>query len=183
MKSNKHTYSVGDVILIQGYDMPIEITELLSETEYIGYDLNKPKTSNNKWSFPQSDIICLYKPNDPINPNHYKTNSGIECIDIAEWFPYTIGNAIKYLWRNGKKDDVLQELKKAEWYIQRTIDKGHTKCFINSPEDIKIARKNFQQLNEDDFTDKRFYYFIESLLYNRIEESQIRLKELIKHWS
>ena len=34
--------------------------------------------------------------NNPINPNHYKTQSGVSCIDIAELFPYSLGNAIKY---------------------------------------------------------------------------------------
>lgn len=29
----------------------------------------------------------LKETNDPINPNHYKTNSGVECIDVVELFP------------------------------------------------------------------------------------------------
>jgi hypothetical protein len=31
------------------------------------------------------------------------------------------GNAIKYLWRAGKKDDILQDIRKALWYLNRLI--------------------------------------------------------------
>jgi hypothetical protein len=77
----------------------------------------------------QDIVITPAKPtNDPVNhPSHYKTG-GIECIDAigsatedlrgAEAF--YVGNAIKYLWRWKKKNGV-EDLKKAEWYLQRLI--------------------------------------------------------------
>lgn len=59
---------------------------------------------------------------DPINnPQHYSHPSGAECIEIAEWFSFNLGNAIKYIWRNGKKGDRLEDLRKARWYIDREI--------------------------------------------------------------
>jgi len=58
---------------------------------------------------------------DAINPDHYKWLKGIECSDVTENFNFNLGNAIKYIWRAGHKDAVLQELKKAEWYIKREI--------------------------------------------------------------
>jgi hypothetical protein len=59
---------------------------------------------------------------DPISPKHYKDHpSGVECISITEHMDFCIGNAIKYLWRAGKKDDNIQDLKKAIWYIERKI--------------------------------------------------------------
>lgn len=68
--------------------------------------------------------------NDPINPNHYKDLGAkcecgkiIECIDITENFNFTVGNAIKYLWRADYKQNKLQDLKKAAWYINREIKK------------------------------------------------------------
>lgn len=61
---------------------------------------------------------------DPINPNHYKTQSGVECIDVAELFPYSLGNAIKYAWRAGKKDNLKQDLEKCEWYLNRAMANG-----------------------------------------------------------
>ena len=62
--------------------------------------------------------------NDPINPNHYKTASGVQAIDIAELFPYSLGNAIKYAWRAGKKDNIKQDLEKCEWYLNRAMANG-----------------------------------------------------------
>lgn len=63
--------------------------------------------------------------NDPVNhPTHYTNHpSGIECIQVTEHFNFCIGNAIKYLWRNGLKDgnSNIQDLKKAVWYINREI--------------------------------------------------------------
>ncbi len=57
--------------------------------------------------------------------------SGIECIEITRHRNFNIGNAIKYLWRSGIKQDQdtsLQEkqiegLKKAIWYINDEINK------------------------------------------------------------
>lgn len=61
---------------------------------------------------------------DPINPQHYRYHpSGIECIQVAEHMSYCIGNAIKYLWRAGKKGDAVEDLKKAAWYINREIER------------------------------------------------------------
>lgn len=63
--------------------------------------------------------------NDPVNhPTHYTNHpSGIECIQVTGHFNFCIGNAIKYLWRNGLKDgnSNIQDLKKAVWYINREI--------------------------------------------------------------
>lgn len=65
---------------------------------------------------------------DPINnPKHYTGHpSGAECIEIAEWFPFNLGNAIKYIWRAGIKGDRLEDLKKARWYVDREIARLET---------------------------------------------------------
>lgn len=62
--------------------------------------------------------------NDSVNhPKHYTSHpSGIECIQVTEHMDFCIGNAIKYLWRAGGKNDEIEDLKKAIWYIQRKID-------------------------------------------------------------
>lgn len=57
---------------------------------------------------------------DMVNhPPHYKSASGVECIDITEHLPFCEGNAVKYVWRCGKKGDVLEDLRKARWYADR----------------------------------------------------------------
>lgn len=58
------------------------------------------------------------------HPPHYRSHpSGVECIDIVEWMPYNLGAAMKYLWRAGLKGDVLEDLRKAEWYVKREIQR------------------------------------------------------------
>lgn len=56
------------------------------------------------------------------HPPHYTDHpSGIECIRITEHLNFCIGNAVKYLWRAGRKGDPVQDLRKAVWYIEREI--------------------------------------------------------------
>jgi hypothetical protein len=64
--------------------------------------------------------------NDAVNhPRHY-TSGKFEVIEVLEdWFPsdpllWQVG---KYIARAGKKDDTVQDLKKAAWYLDRKIKK------------------------------------------------------------
>lgn len=57
------------------------------------------------------------------HPRHYNNINGIECIDVVEHFDFNLGNAIKYIWRAGLKDDIIIDLEKSIWYIQREIQK------------------------------------------------------------
>lgn len=74
---------------------------------------------------------------DPINhPDHYTSHpSGAECINIAEWFPFNLGNVIKYVWRAGKKGDHLEDLRKARWYLDREIQRIETAQMDCKPDD------------------------------------------------
>jgi hypothetical protein len=62
---------------------------------------------------------------DPVNkPSHYTSHpSGIDCIQITEHMGFNLGNAIKYIWRADLKNDSMEDLRKAEWYIRREIQK------------------------------------------------------------
>jgi hypothetical protein len=59
------------------------------------------------------------------HPAHYKTG-GIETIDFIEAknLNYHLGNVIKYLTRADHKGDRLENLKKAQWYLNREIEKS-----------------------------------------------------------
>lgn len=58
------------------------------------------------------------------NPPHYKSHpSGVECIQITEHMSFCLGNAIKYIWRADLKNDAIEDLKKARWYLDREIQK------------------------------------------------------------
>lgn len=60
---------------------------------------------------------------DPVNhPSHYTSSpSGVECIDVIEHMTLNVGNATKYLWRAGQKGDLIEDLSKARWYVDREI--------------------------------------------------------------
>jgi hypothetical protein len=62
---------------------------------------------------------------DPVNhPKHYTAHpSGVECITVSEHFGFCLGNALKYIWRADLKNDAIEDLKKAKWYIEREIAK------------------------------------------------------------
>jgi len=62
---------------------------------------------------------------DVVNsPPHYTEHpSGIECIQVTEHMGFNLGNAIKYIWRCDLKKDAIEDLKKAQWYIEREIQK------------------------------------------------------------
>jgi len=63
---------------------------------------------------------------DPVNPDHYKQGD-IECIEAikasmppAQFEGYLKGNIVKYVWRYKMKKG-LQDLLKAQWYMNRLI--------------------------------------------------------------
>ena len=62
---------------------------------------------------------------DAVNhPKHYTNHqSGIECIQITEHMGFCLGNAIKYIWRADLKDNAIDDLRKAIWYIERELEK------------------------------------------------------------
>jgi len=69
------------------------------------------------------DYELLKMEHDNVNhPKHYTQHpSGIECIEITEHMGFNLGNAIKYIWRAFLKDDPVENLRKATWYINREI--------------------------------------------------------------
>lgn len=62
------------------------------------------------------------------HPNHYGGDTVYEAIKVIEaWgLDFHLGNTVKYISRAGKKDDIVQDLKKAAWYLQRKIDQLDT---------------------------------------------------------
>ena len=56
------------------------------------------------------------------HPKHYNMGK-YEVIDVIEdWeLGFNLGNTVKYISRAGHKDNILQDLKKALWYLDREI--------------------------------------------------------------
>lgn len=80
--------------------------------------------------------------NDQVNhPKHYTSDpSGIECIDVTRHRNFNIGNAIKYLWRAGLKEDKdrklidkqVEDLNKAIWYLVDEIHRLGGRCTVKT---------------------------------------------------
>ena len=77
---------------------------------------------------------------DQINPSHYKSVA-IECIDAMRAamgddavLDFCRGNALKYLWRMGKKDGNTAEMDaaKAQWYINKYLELAANKTQQNN---------------------------------------------------
>jgi Protein of unknwon function (DUF3310) len=49
--------------------------------------------------------------------NQYETIKVIEAWSLG----FNLGNSVKYISRAGEKDDVVQDLEKARWYLDREI--------------------------------------------------------------
>lgn len=65
---------------------------------------------------------------DAINPDHYKRNGKVECIDAIEaaltpeeFRGFLKGNVMKYVYRERQKGGV-EDCEKARWYLSRLID-------------------------------------------------------------
>lgn len=62
------------------------------------------------------------------HPPHYQSETGLEVIDVIEAFTFDLkgiqatdtGNVLKYMCRFGKKNG-LEDLKKAQWYLNHLI--------------------------------------------------------------
>ena len=76
-------------------------------------------------------MLCetVEKPEAVNHPLHYGGDTTYECVKVLkawmsadEYRGFLRGNAIKYLCRTGKKDEIVQELKKSAWYINKLIE-------------------------------------------------------------
>ena len=81
---------------------PSRMAQLSYEAGKAAYDSNKADAVNN--------------------PAHYKVG-GIETIDFieAKKLGYNLGNVVKYITRADHKANKLQDLRKAQWYLEREI--------------------------------------------------------------
>lgn len=71
------------------------------------------------------DLVKKSEKREQVNhPDHYRSHpSGIECIELAEKMSFNLGNAFKYVYRRNDKENSYQDLRKAEFYIKREIER------------------------------------------------------------
>ena len=76
----------------------------------------------NSLNPPVLENKCVDKKEMINHPQHYNMGK-YEAIDVIEdWqLNFNLGNTVKYISRAGHKDDIIQDLKKASWYLDREI--------------------------------------------------------------
>lgn len=70
--------------------------------------------------------VTVKKTHDNVNhPSHYCEGRRCEPIDVIEdWdLGFNLGNVVRYVSRAGRKDDIVQDLEKARWYLDREIQR------------------------------------------------------------
>ena len=147
-KKAKKIDKVARVVLMrQYYDKnpgvkPAEVAKQFNTTYQIAYmckkgmEEKKLAEAKKKWNavWQPPEVVPMPEPvkpeepkADPVNhPAHYKVG-GIETIDFieAKALGYHLGNAVKYITRADHKDNTIEDLCKARWYLNREIAK-HT---------------------------------------------------------
>lgn len=72
-----------------------------------------------------SDLLSRQEGDAVNHPKHYQLPSGRESVDVMreilteeEFRGWCKGNALKYIFREGKKDDAVQDIKKAGKFLE-----------------------------------------------------------------
>lgn len=91
-----------------------------------------------------------------INPEHYNRLNPQPKDVIRAWgLNFNLGSAVKYISRAGHKDDIVQDLKKAQEFIQFEID---------AIEGARAERKD--KPKHEDFIKDEYIYVDESTLFH-----------------
>ena len=111
------------------------------------------------------------------HPKHYTSDDcGVEAIEITSLLPACISNAIKYVWRCGKKDEDLQELKKALWYINYSID-NDLPSFVDELSDSLEFQEFVEKVKSHWVGNK--YMFIDAVYWGNQETMKKALELMI----
>lgn len=109
----------------------VEITEVLDghvrytwEGERCGWDITSFLLNFEEYT----PVIKKLEPKtDMVNhPPHYKDASGIECIEVTQHMRFCEGNSFKYVYRAGSKGNLIEDLKKAAWYAERSWNRSRS---------------------------------------------------------
>ena len=90
-----------------------------------GNEIYEEDCINDAPTYEQEQLADIERREAVNHPSYYKTG-GIEAIDAIEaWeLGFNLGNVVKYIARAGHKTaDGLRDLKKAEWYLSREIER------------------------------------------------------------
>lgn len=83
------------------------------------------------------------------HPQHYnslpatcdKCGENIECISVVRHLSFNLGNALKYIWRANYKENTVEDLRKAIWYLEDEIKQRERNERKISPLEKEITKK------------------------------------------
>lgn len=105
-----------------------KVTEVLSDDEVA---VVFPTGACARIKVDRLELVSARLLDNPIQPNYYKLEEPIsECTELINKLDlnFNLGNAIKYLWRAGRKTpDRLEDLKKAKQYLEFEIARSETR--------------------------------------------------------
>ena len=120
--------------------------------------------------------------NDTVNhPSHYTDcfpPIQIECIDFTKDMSFLRGNAFKYVWRAGNKNNAVEDLKKAIWYLNE-IDR---QCLNNGCANTQawdyVFNKLYESVNSE--TECLRLRVLDLIVNSFFFEARAKTEELIK---
>ncbi len=117
MKPLKVHLTVNDVKIAKSLGVPIEA---YAREKGLSFKARMQSAVDR----PAPDIVAQHHTDMVNHPPHYKAG-GIETIDFieAKELGYHLGNVVKYVSRADHKGNKLEDLKKAQWYLARAIEK------------------------------------------------------------
>lgn len=103
--------------------------EIIAQTKAAKQYVYSVRSKVNKQNASPKTVLSVSTTNVPVlpdmvnHPPHYKAG-GVETIDFieAKKLNYNLGNVVKYISRHDLKGDRLENLRKAQWYLDREIN-------------------------------------------------------------
>ena len=139
-KGNKRNYTAGKIYeVIDGTFIADDGEIACSGNVFNSFD-SFERYSSSKW-----ELITDEPVTDNINPNHYKSQCSLECIEAMQMafgkemvYDFCICNAWKYMWRYENKNGI-EDINKAQWYIDKA----------NELIDYRSEHENIQQVLDE----------------------------------
>lgn len=126
-----------------------------------------------------------------IRPDYYKSG-GMEAFDVIDAFDlnFNLGNAFKYIARAGKKDNKVEDLRKAVTYLNREIKKENKartivipdafqKAIMDHVRESKLENNSDRVLQRIESLEDDKKYYLKALLRG-IDEENCHLTEFTK---
>lgn len=80
---------------------------------------------------------------DAVNPEHYKNTERKQLIEVIRLLPFSVGNALKYLYRFEGKGKPVEDLKKALWYFEDYLSNP---CRMRPEDELKLTPELFDEI-------------------------------------